>query len=259
MKKIICIILSVILPLILLSQKKSNTFKLIENAYINISSINLEPENQFTVMGWIKWESNTIGEISWSSIVAENNHKDDEEIQFIIQKNSNCSQLEFGLKFKSGFNNTYSDRPMKEGEWFHFAAICNGNQQKLYINGVEVSGKMSTGRSNSFEPDFIISLSSMAAWNFAQNFDGEVDNVSVWEHALTQEEILNRMTDVTLVHNVGLISYYSDDEPDNNTLLNKNIYNHINIRDDNFIINPSIIADKSIDYTEESNNIPNRQ
>lgn len=250
MKKIISIIFSVSLPLFLFSQMSSKSFKLIDNAYFKMSCVSLELENQFTVTGWMKWDANPTGEVSWSSIVAENNNKSDEYIQFIIQSNADFSKLEFGLQLESASANMWCERVMKEGEWFHFAAICNGNQQKLYINGVEASGKMSTGRSNSFQPDFILSLSSMAAWNFAQNFDGAIDKVSVWEKALTQEEILILMTSKTPPNNEGLISYYSVDEVDNNKLLNKNIYTHITTSDDNFRINTGIIADKSIGYAQ---------
>jgi hypothetical protein len=249
MKKSLNIILCLIFPFFLFSQGNSGSFNLIENAYVNMSSVSFDLEEQFTVMGWMKWDANPLNEDSWSSVMTMNNLETEDYRQFWIQSNPDNSRLEFALQLEHGSENDMSEEVMKEGEWFHFAATFNGNQQKLYINGVEESGKMSTGNSQSFEPEFTLSLGLLAAWNFDQNFDGEVDKVSVWNSVLSQEEINSLMYSEIPQHNYDLVSYYSVSEVENSILNNEEEYNYIAINSNENI--PSILAE--VNGTEFSN------
>ncbi len=251
MKKCFSILVCLSLSVVLFAQGNSKSFSLIENAYINMSSVSFELEEQYTVMGWMKWNASSVAGESWSSMVAMNERDAEDYTHFWIQSNSDNSKLEFALQLDANSNNLIGESRMVEGEWFHFAATFNGNQQKLYINGVEESGKMSTGRTNSFEPEFTLSLGSMAAWNFAQNFEGAVDKISVWENALTPDEIVSIMNNQNNISNQGLVSYYSIDEDANNFIADASKYKHV-------IINrEELIEESDSDYDYINNKIGN--
>ncbi|MDD4150504.1 MAG: LamG domain-containing protein [Bacteroidales bacterium] len=216
MKKSVNFIICLILPIFLFSQGNAGSFNLIKNAYVDISSVNFEIENQYTVMGWVKWNVDASSGESWFDVVQRNNNEKENYRQFWIQSNADNSRLEFTLQLDSNTKDMWSDSKIKEGEWFHFAATCNGNQQTLYINGVEESSQVSTGVSSSFASEFNLSLCSYASWNFAQNFDGEVDKVSVWKTILTQEEISSLMNVEKPPCSCHLVAYFSADEVEGN-------------------------------------------
>lgn len=231
MKKALFLSLSVLISLAVLSQNNCKTYKLMDNAYINLSSVNIEVDNSYTVMGWMKWNSNTMQSQSWSEFVEASNVQGDDFRQFWIQTNSNNSRVEFAMQLNTGDIDDWSEVSMKEGEWFHFAAVYNGQQQVLYINGVKESSKMSTGRSDSFNPDVALSLGSFAAWNFDQDYLGEVDKISIWNRAMSQEEIEHAMVCKNPDNCSGLISYYSEKDVNNILLNDENYFNHIAVND----------------------------
>ena len=70
------------------------------------------------------------------------------------------------------------------GTWYHVAASYDGNYQKIYINGTlvktssDLNTVLSSGTSN-----YWIGLST------AQYFRGLIDEVAIWNDALTSSEI----------------------------------------------------------------------
>ncbi len=237
MKRFFIIAICFIFPLSLFSQVKSKTFNLIENAYVNMSSVNLEFENQYTVMGWMRWSSLSSNGQSWAEIVEMNNIEDESFRHFWIQSNEDNSRVEFAMQLIPEAIGQWSENSMTEGEWFHFAAVYNGQQQILYINGEKESGKMSTGHSDNFNADFTLSLGSFAAWNFNNNYLGDLDNVSVWNRALTESEIEYMLCQEVPTYCNGLMSFYSRNNVDNNILNSEIGFKHIAMNNnDNYFI-----------------------
>lgn len=73
--------------------------------------------------------------------------------------------------------------------WTHLAATYDGATQRLYINGVQVASRAQTGAA----------LVSTGALKIGGNgsgeyFQGRIDEVKVYNRALSQAEILNAMT-----------------------------------------------------------------
>jgi len=249
MKKFLNVICCLVVPLFLFSQENSSSFNIMENTYVNMTCVSFDFDEQFTVMGWMKWDANSSTVDSWSSVMANNNNETGDYRQFWIQRSPDNSGLEFALQLENGIDNSWSDEEIKEGEWFHFAATFNGNQQRLFINGVEESGKMSTGSSRNFDPEFVLSLGSLAAWNFDHEFNGKVDRISVWKSVLSEEEINSLMISGIPQQYNDLVSYYCVSEVNNDVLSNKEEYRHITINDN--IPNESIQNNES-DYTQHN-------
>lgn len=97
--------------------------------------------------------------------------------------------------------------------WYMFTATYNGSIMNLYMNGVLVNSQPKSGN---LETGNLPLRFGMRDGNF-QYFNGEIDDIGIWNRALTQQEITNlynvnqcitniTVTD-TLIINVGQLSF----------------------------------------------------
>jgi hypothetical protein len=74
--------------------------------------------------------------------------------------------------------------------WFHLAAVANGNNIRLFLNGQPMSPGASYGTS-----DFNFNIAGGGVYDPTGNqFTGTVDEVGIWTKALTEEQILAHVT-----------------------------------------------------------------
>jgi len=103
------------------------------------------------------------------------------------------------------------------GQWTFVTFVYNSStsQAKIYFNGLEISGVYWSIGSGNIQPnlfDLRLNTHSIDCPPFTGNFPGLVDEVRIWNIALTQQQILENMNH-TLTGNVtGLISYWRFDE-----------------------------------------------
>jgi len=99
---------------------------------------------------------------------------------------------------RMGFYNNDLDAPaaVKAGEWVHicFWLDVEGKSRKIYLNGKEVvkdAGKSGIAYLGSIGDTMIGSWGATG-----QKFNGVIDEVQVWDRALTEKEILQSMEDI---------------------------------------------------------------
>ena len=68
-----------------------------------------------------------------------------------------------------------------QGLWYHIALTWDANKASLYINGREVAVKRNPS---------IPSLSQLPFFYLNRNFSGDLDEVMIFDHALSEEKIL---------------------------------------------------------------------
>ena len=78
--------------------------------------------------------------------------------------------------------------------WIHAVASWDGSAMKLYKNGVEVGSLAKSGVLDT-DPSVEMAIGSQPATADARPWDGSIDDVAIWNRALTQNEILELMTD----------------------------------------------------------------
>jgi Concanavalin A-like lectin/glucanases superfamily/Peptide-N-glycosidase F, C terminal/Secretion system C-terminal sorting domain len=71
--------------------------------------------------------------------------------------------------------------------WQHFAFVYNGSSVRLYRNGVSIGSVAASGTITSTVIPFFIGLSPLSGQNFY--YHGRIDEVTLWNKALTQAEI----------------------------------------------------------------------
>ena len=90
--------------------------------------------------------------------------------------------------------------------WQHMAWIYDGTAIKLYVNGVLKGSKAASGTFLAPAVNFAIGKSLLGGFNFV--YGGKIDEVSVWNKALTQTEIQNMMTNELTGTEANLQLYY---------------------------------------------------
>lgn len=106
--------------------------------------------------------------------------------------------------------------------WQHYAWIYDGSSVKLYLNGNLVGSKPASGTINLTTIPFAIGKSPIGSFNFYYN--GRIDEVSVWNKALTQSEVQGIMQNQLTGTETGLQLYYKFDQGvpgGNNTSITK--------------------------------------
>ena len=94
----------------------------------------------------------------------------------------------------NGRNTLYVPVSQFFGEWYHIAAVINGaNNMKIYVNGIEMSGTYqgtATSMSNTANGQAYIGFHQK---NFQRHYEGQIDELSVWDVALSQNQVRDLM------------------------------------------------------------------
>jgi len=103
-------------------------------------------------------------------------------------------------------------------EWVHVAGTYDGTTKKIYINGELISLNQSTGSEN-LNANVNFDIGRFLAWGIAY-YKGEIDEVKVWNCALSAEEIAKEAGVKT--NECNLIAYYPFDGNANDESGNEN-------------------------------------
>lgn len=185
---------------------------------VNVGNANLGLTNQMTVMFWVKWSIDPATGNKWANMVTINSTSQADRGQFWLQHNSNNTKFEFALA-TLGSNNQFSRNmiysnttPIAE-TWYHIAAVYNGSKMMIYVNGILENTQNKSGNIYPLQSDYIL---TMAAWansnNYYRAINGQLDEVSIWNQALSAERINEIMNNLLLGTEDGLVAYYRFDE-----------------------------------------------
>jgi len=154
-----------------------------KGTYINIGrDSDFDITDQITVAAWIKVNK---FDQEWQSIIAKG------DTAWRVQRNQNEDSLEFacsGLKIPSGtpWGNLLGKRSVNDGQWHHIVAIYDGSKMYLIIDGEIDSSQPASGRINTNNAPVYIGNNSEQNARF---WNGMIDDVRVYNYALTKEEV----------------------------------------------------------------------
>ena len=94
--------------------------------------------------------------------------------------------------------------------WQHFAWVYDGSAITLYVNGAFIGSSPASGQFSNPDVPFGIGKSLLGGFNFV--FGGGIDEVSVWNKALTQSEIQDMMDNELTGNEDNLQMYYKFDQ-----------------------------------------------
>jgi len=130
--------------------------------------------------------------------------------------------------------------------WQHLAWVFNVNSVSFYSNGVLVGSSSASGTFSNPNVSFAIGKSILGGFNFV--YGGGVDEVSVWNKALTLAEIQDIMTDELTGTEANLQLYYKFNQGDpggNNTSITKLISETGSGERDADLMNFALVGDSS--------------
>ncbi|MFY7964900.1 MAG: CARDB domain-containing protein [Chitinophagaceae bacterium] len=173
------------------------------NQYASIPhNQNLNCSNQITLEAWVY---PTAFNTTYPSIVAKNNAGSAYELDL---KNDGTIQFEL---FINGTQRALNGGGISLNQWTHVAATYNGSQMRIYQNGVLVATANYSGViGNNTSPVTIGARSGGGAL-----FAGKIDEVKIWNTALTQTQLRDKMCSKLALNDAivgNLMSYLNCDE-----------------------------------------------
>lgn len=157
-----------------------------ENDRVDLGAIDLSGESvSFTF--WFRADDFTTAD---ARFISKTNGEQDEDHLWMLST-LNGSQLRMRLK-TAGETTTLVSPPntLKEERWTHVAATYDGADIRLYVDGVEVATTPKTGRIDS-DPTMQAALGNqpLDVSGGSRPFDGLLDEVRIYDRALTSAEI----------------------------------------------------------------------
>ncbi|MFC1718929.1 LamG domain-containing protein [Candidatus Poribacteria bacterium] len=151
---------------------------------VSIGSFDVVDGSGITIAGW--FFMNDLGDdprlVSKTTAGATDAH------WYMLGVKSSENKLRFRLK-TGGVTGDLKGGTIETEVWIHAAAVWDGSTMSLYKNGVEV-GSLNKGGALDVDPKVEMAIGNQPpASGDAAPFNGIIDDVAIWNRALTLEEI----------------------------------------------------------------------
>lgn len=170
--------------------------------FVDLALIDLSSGDAMTIEAWVKPNDITTNTFY---------HINRQELDWLLAFQDNGTILSFGLEANSSYSEldvSITAADYTDGNWHHIAAVYDGTNKHLYSDGMLIGTEAKTG-------NIEFSSTSNTLGSFAgvsQFFDGEMDEVRIWNEARTQEEILDNMNTNLAGDETNLVAYYRFNE-----------------------------------------------
>jgi len=155
--------------------------------YIEVDGTNFNT-NAITVSAWVK-----LSDINgWQGIVTKRSCCNDAtDLQFSLQTNPNIQKYGFGVNVNGNVYWAYGITPLSTN-WVHLVGTYDGETVKLYVNStIEKENALPSGniKTISGAPVIIGARMGNGFTGYADFLKGNVDEVVIYNHTLTADEI----------------------------------------------------------------------
>ncbi|MEK6616289.1 MAG: LamG domain-containing protein [Bacteroidota bacterium] len=182
--------------------------------YVNCGNSNsLNPSSEITVTAWINNPSaggGIVGKHEWTSPSYAKGW-------FFA---TNGATLYFGIGNGSTDYDIVFVGSILSGVWYHITGVYSGGITKCYINGILITTNSSTAYAPYGAGDLFIGGCGGGGSNIGNGcgyFNGKIDEVSIWNRALSQTEIRDNMCQKLTGSEAGLVGYWRFDETSGTT------------------------------------------
>lgn len=165
----------------------------------NSSSLNFASTQNFTLEAWVKRKTGLGGEI-----ISRYNGGVSGQYTLRIENNGNVYFLREVAPYQ-----LISTTAISENSWHHIAATYDGSYMKIFIDGV-LSGSMISGSvSATANSQKILIGARLSSNTVANNFNGTMDDLRIWNVARSQAQIQAAMNYELSGSESGLVAYYT--------------------------------------------------
>jgi uncharacterized protein YegP (UPF0339 family) len=160
----------------------------------NSKSINIS--GHVTFEAWAYFEGETPGDGDNGNQIILSKFSDPGVAQYAVtrfqQRISYSHKLTMSLSI-GGWKDHMTDSAIHDGKWYHIAASYDNKTVKIYINGQLVKSIPASGSVRSGNGDFYIGLNPVTGIGKPEAFNGIIDEVRIYNRALTLAEIRTDM------------------------------------------------------------------
>ena len=178
----------------------------------NVSSV-IANSTTFSISCWVNPQSNT----NHGGIIGFRNNTD---ADFYLLQMQNTNTIEARFRNSSGANyDILANNILDFGQWQHLAFTYDGSYIRLYKNGVIVDSTAANGTITQTNQSFKLGSLDWGTTGFYLN--GRLDEVRLWDVALSQTEINNWMCipiDLTHPYYSNLMGYWRLNEGTGTTI-----------------------------------------
>lgn len=155
-------------------------------------SSSLHFTNSFTIMAWVKPNTTT----PFKDVLSK--YTPGDPVTFSLKQDAyNRGIWEIDTSIGGGYYNVWSNALIQVDVWQHVAVTYNGVVLQFYINGVPDNSEPITGNVYSDSDPVIIGGQNGSGSN-AFPYDGTIDEVRIYNNALTQEQIVADMNKASI-------------------------------------------------------------
>lgn len=161
-------------------------------------------KTKVTIQAWVRSETNSgLGTIVGNYNYPTNNNS----MQMMLRRDG--ANYAFWLDSGSGYTSVSAVGSVVLNTWQHVTGTWDGTTMRIYIDGVLANSSAKTGVIPSRTTSFSIGS------NTSERFDGDIDEVRLWDMALTASDITNTMNCEAQTQ-PELVAYYKLNQGSNN-------------------------------------------
>lgn len=169
----------------------------------------------FTIEGWFRVESFNR---SWATIIATG------ENSWRLHREANNNRIRFDANVNAAtstyFPSLIADIDVADGQWRHFAVTSDGTNRYLLIDGqIMAQDIVQPGLQMNVETQGIFIGENPS--NVGRFFNGNVDEVRIWNTHRTPEQIRSFMYQAVDKNSNGLVGYYRFNEASGNVAIDE--------------------------------------
>ena len=181
--------------------------------YVNVGNTSsLTISGDITVSAWVYFDDFSAIPTVISKVT------DGSNVGYGIEKKSQQDKLSFWIGDGTDFVDAISG-VLSATTWYHVVGTNDGTNSKIYING-ELEATVAQGNPAGPTGDLKIGLHSTQSQSY-RYWDGLIDEISIWNVALNQEQIQSIMSSELSGDETGLVAYWNFNEGEGETLYDR--------------------------------------
>jgi len=214
-KRFYCIIFSILSIYIVEAQ---NSYSLNFNGqsdYIEVidASAMISNSDQMSITGWVYPRNANSG---WPDFDGFFGFRNELDMDFYLMQLDNYKvEGRLRISLNEYFTVLTAPHSISLETWYHLALIYDGNNLIVYINGIEAGSTDASGQITNESVPLKVGRLVFQTTNF--DLDGQVDEVGLWNVALTAQQIQDYMY-ADLTGEEGLVGYWNCNEGSGDTV-----------------------------------------
>lgn len=153
--------------------------------YVDLGTLDVEGGAGLTISAWINADDFDLHDARFISKATGTSGRD----HYWMLSTISGTGLRFRLK-TGGTTTTLKSGTgqLQPGVWYHVAATYDGTKMRIYKDGIEVVSTSKTG-AVAIDPTVSVAIGNQPAGAGSRAYDGLIDDVKIYNRALTQSEI----------------------------------------------------------------------